>query len=180
MKSLFLLFTFWLSALSLFAQHYVSGQVLSNNGKAVEFATVSLFPISDSTNIRGVITKPSTGSFKIEHIEKGDYQLTIQMLGYEDWKKLIQISADLELGKITLNEEAALLDEIEVVAEQSTLESHLGKKVLRIGQDLASTGSNAFEALESIPSVTTTQRGEVQIRGNSNVIIYINGKRNPT
>lgn len=159
------------------AQHYLSlsGTVLSPNQQAIEFASISLYPITDSTDIIGVISDQN-GAFELSNLKIGTYQLTIQMLGYEDWTQQYSISENLEIGQVVLQEEASLLSTVEVVAQQSLIESHLGKKVLRIGQDLSATGSNALEALENIPSVHTTPRGEVQIRGNNNVIIYINGK----
>ena len=173
------IFTFMLTALFplyTFTQYSISGQVFSPSGQAIEFATVSIYPLSDSTDIRAVITNEKTGVFKIDNLKKNDYQLVIQMLGYKDWEKKVNLSKNIMLGEIILQAEVALLETVEVVAEQSILESRLGKKVLRIGQDLSNAGSNAFEALDGIPSITTTERGEVQIRGNSNVIIYINGR----
>ena len=161
--------------LSLFSQYTISGTIVSANKKPIEFTSVSIFPTKDSADIKGVISNKD-GMFRIVDLQNDNYQLTIQMLGYEDHVIQITISEDIDIGMIKVKEETALLGEIEVVAEQSTLESRLGKKVLRIGQDLTLAGSSAFEALENIPSVTTTQSGQVQIRGNSNVIVYINGK----
>ncbi len=165
------------------AQNNLSGIVSDSDDKAVEFATAFLFPVGDSSLVEGVVTDEN-GSFLFPNIKTGHYQLTVQMLGYKDWKQLVIISdIDLHLSSISLIEEATLLGEIQVVAEQSIVESHLGKKVLRLGKDLSTTGSNALEALETIPSVTTTPRGNIQIRGNTNVVIYINGKatnRDPT
>ena len=171
-----LIFTFlFLLTFILFGQNNLSGIVLDEKNKAVEFATVSIFPLSDSTNIRGVTTGIG-GIFQIVELEPNSYKVVIQMLGFQDWEKEIELLKSVNLGKVILKEETKVLSEINVVAERSTMESRLGKKVLRIGQDLSSTGSNALEALENIPSVTTNQRGQVQIRGNSNVVIYINGK----
>lgn len=160
---------------TLSAQLNLTGIVFSEEEKAVEFATVSIYPLSDSTNVQGVTTEIG-GAFLIANLKAESYKVVIQMLGFQDWEKEINLIENTHIGKIILKEETTLLNEVNVTAERSTVESRLGKKVLRIGQDLSSTGSNALEALEVIPSVTTTQRGQVQIRGNSNVIIYINGK----
>ena len=159
----------------LFAQHYISGQLFNQEGQPLEFASIVLYPIGDSTYIRGAITSQS-GVFKFENLAPGSYQLVVQMLGFEDFGQQVNLSSNVVLEAIKLKEETNFLNEIEVVAERSYLESRLGKKVLRIGQDLSNTGSNVLEALERIPSITTTERGGVQIRGSENVIIYINGK----
>jgi len=164
------------------AQNNLFGKVITASNNKLEFATVILHPSQDSLDITGSITDKN-GEFKFSNLSPKTYQLTIQMLGYKDWTKQIVLDEEVDLGQIILFEEAELLDVVQVVAEQSTIESHLGKKVLRIGKDLSTNGSNALEALDIIPSVTTTPRGQVQIRETSNVIIYINGKetkRDPT
>lgn len=175
MKSILSLLLCLFCAFVLHAQHNLSGVVLTPDNTPIEFASISLYPIADSSNLTGGITAQN-GAFQLSNLPTETYQITVQMLGYEDWTKQVTLSKSLNLGQIVLTEETLLLSEIEVVAQQSTVESHLGKKVLRIGQDLSTNGSNALEALEIIPSINTTPQGKIQIRGNSNVVIYINGK----
>ena len=174
----------WLLLLSINiqAQHQLSGNVISNNNSPIAFASVSVYPIQNKADIIGVVSKEN-GSFLFQDLKPNVYQLTVQMLGYEDWTQQIEISKNIELEPITLKGESTMLDVVQIVAHQSIVENHLGKKTLRIGKDLTMTGSNALEALEIIPSVRTTPRGQVEIRGNSNIIVYINGtetKRDPS
>jgi len=157
------------------AQNQLTGKVVDITQKSVEFALVSIHPLNDSTQIKGISTN-NEGVFIFSDLNSDNYELNIQMLGYEDWSQQIEISNNTHLKPIILLEEIATLNEVQILANKSALESHLGKKILRIGKDLATTGSNALEALDNIPSITTTPRGQIQIRGNSNVIIYINGK----
>ncbi len=171
-----LFFTSWFFYLSVFSQtHSISGRIVNEKGKPIEFAPVTVHPSSESTAVKGTITRPS-GDFKIDGLKINTYQITVQMLGFTDWTWELSLSADLTLEDIQLQISSEALETIEVRAERPSLESHLGKKVLHIGADLATGGSNALEALEVIPSVTTTQKGRVQIRGDTNVIVYINGK----
>lgn len=175
MKKTFLVLFFELLILSLTAQYSLTGEVVTSENKAIGYATVAIFPLSDSTNVFGEITSEK-GMFEFNDLIAGEYKLVVQMLGYDDWEKELKINSDTPLGKIILKEETNILNAVEVVAEWSYLQSRLGKKVLIIGQDLASTGSSALEAMEQIPSVTTIQRGGIQIRSSSNVVIYVNGK----
>ncbi len=173
----------WMSNFPLLAQHQITGQVFSEDGKPTAFATVSIYSLADSSNIKGVITDDKNGQFLITDLATANYQLVVQMLGYEDWEQSVFISENVDIGNIVLKETSTQLAAIEINADYSSVESKLGKKILHIGQDLSSTGSNALEALETIPSVNTSNKGQVEIRGNSNVIIYINGKetkRDPT
>lgn len=170
-----LFFLLLLSIYSLTAQFDIAGKVLNSQNEPLAFAMILVYPLGDSTNIRGTISE-TTGHFIIPNLSPKNYKIVIQMLGFKDWEQDLHLTESVFLDKIILKDEMTTLEAIEVVAQQSTLESRLGKKVLRIGQDLSTNGSNALEALNVIPSVSTTQQGEVQIRGSSNVIIYINGK----
>jgi len=109
----------------------------------------------DSTNIRGVTTGIE-GRFQITELESKSYKIVIQMLGYQDWEKEVELLESTNLGKIVLKEESKVLSEINVVAERSTVESRLGKKVLRIGQDLSSEGIPmwSFTSMEKKRDVT--------------------------
>jgi len=157
------------------AQHQLSGSIKSDKMQEMEFASVSLHLFSDSTTMRGVLTG-ANGDFLITEVLSGDYILKVRMLGYEEWRQALTIDASLVLEPIILRETSTDLTAVEVVSYRSVVESQLGKKVLRIGEDLASGGSTALEALDLLPSITTTPRGQVLVRGSSNVVIYINGK----
>ncbi len=181
-KTSILLFLVSLNYWPLVAQYQVSGQIVNEDNNPISFATIVMYLHVDTTTIKHVISD-GAGQFVIKNLSSSNYRMVIQMLSYQDWEKDLNLSENRSLGKIYLKEEPTLLKTIEVIAEQSSLESRLGKKILRIGQDLSATGSNALEALDNIPSVSTTQKGQVEIRGNSNVIIFINGKetkRDPT
>ncbi|MDE6633039.1 MAG: TonB-dependent receptor, partial [Muribaculaceae bacterium] len=52
----------------------------------------------------------------------------------------------------------------------------LDKKVFSVDANIAAAGQSASELLESIPSVEVDQDGEVSLRGNSSVTVWINGK----
>ena len=175
MKSILLGLVGLFFSLNAFGQNQLSGTVRAANKEPLYLASVSIYPRHDSTNVQGVITQEN-GVFVFENLAAETYVLTLQMIGYKTQVQEVQLSENLQLEPIVLKEQAYALDQMEVVAYQSTVESHLGKKVLTIGQDLTATGANVLEALDNIPSVTTSSRGQVQVRGNSNVVIYINGK----
>jgi len=118
-------------AFSMNGQFHLSGIVLDEKEKAIDYATVSIYPIADSMNIQGVATE-ATGTFQISNLKSNQYTVVIQMLGFQDWEKEIDLKGDLYLGKIILKNDTKVLEEINVVAERSTVESRLGKKVLRI------------------------------------------------
>lgn len=143
----------------------------------LEYATVSLFSSQDSTLVAGVITD-TKGAFSLK-TKPGKYYIVVQFMGYET--KTINVSLKDErhnanLGDIFLNPDVALLEEVEIVAEKSTMSMTLDKRVFNVGKDVSSTAGNAIEVLDNIPSVNVDVEGNVSLRGDSGVQILVDGK----
>ncbi len=169
----FLVFLLFINPLS--AQFEVTGKVINSDKTGVEFATVVLRPSTDSTKNFWAITKEQ-GKFAIKNVEKGMYLVEIRTIGYKTYQDSIFVEKETILSDILLLEDPSQLEAIEITAQKSVLQNELGKKVLFVGEDLSATGNSVAEIMLRIPSVTNTPDGNVQVRGSSNFIIYINGK----
>jgi hypothetical protein len=75
-----------------------------------------------------------------------------------------------------LSEDSKKLDEIVIVAEKSTVDIRLDKKIYSIGKDLSVRGGNASDVLGNVPSVQVDVEGAVSLRGNESVTILIDGR----
>lgn len=182
-KIILLLFSFW--CLFLTAQPNneavvgtIQGKVIDQNlQQPIPYATVA---IHDGTNkiISGGISTDK-GEFLISDIPKGNYTLKVQFIGYKTYSQPIAISRkskDINVGTIALEEEAEALDDVTVVAERTTIEQKIDRKVINVGKDLTTTGGTAAEIMNNIPSVNIDQDGNIALRGNQNVRILIDGK----
>ncbi len=138
----------------------------------LEFATVSIF--KDGTLIDGIITDLE-GKFTL-NAEIGTYQLKVEYLSFKTHEQTISFSSHLDLGSILLEEDSESLNEIMIVAEKSTVELKLDKKVFNVGKDLLSQNGSLSQILDNVPSVAVDVDGTVSLRGNSSVTILINGK----
>ncbi len=154
----------------------ISGKVVDkSNSEALEYATVSLFRAQDSTFVTGLITN-SNGGFSLE-ASKGTYYITAQFMGYLPINLNVTVNNDnINLGKIQLQQDSELLDEVEIVAEKSTMTMTLDKRVFNVGKDISTTAGNAIEVLENIPSVVVDVDGNVSLRGDDGVQILVDGK----
>jgi len=66
---------------------------------------------------------------------------------------------------------------VEVRAQAPKITYEDGKRVIRFGEDIVSRGSpNLLEALKNVPGVSVDNEGNVRIRGEGNITLYINGK----
>ncbi|OUS00869.1 TonB-dependent receptor [Flavobacteriales bacterium 33_180_T64] len=173
-----LLFLIFLYAFSSYAQKEitVSGTVIDNEDKApLEYATLSFFSEKENKIITGGITNDK-GIFKIE-IPPGRYTISVEYLSYKtktyDDKSF---NRDINLGTVSLALNLEALNTVEIIAEKTTVEIKLDKKIYNVGRDLTVRGGTVSDVLDNVPSVSVDVEGNVALRGNENVTILINGK----
>ncbi|MEM6686282.1 MAG: TonB-dependent receptor [Bacteroidota bacterium] len=183
MKKIFLFLCFLGTILTLPAQNKNSTKKVTITGKVfdkaskqpLEFATIIFQDAAKKRAITGGITNEK-GAFSIE-VEADVYNITIEFISF----KSQQISAksllnDTSLGNFYLSEDAQALEAIEVIAEKTTVELKLDKKIYNVGKDLTVRGGTVSDVLDNVPSVSVDVEGNVSLRGNDDVRILINGK----
>lgn len=144
----------------------------------LEYASVVL-TLPGGKMLDGVVTEPD-GSFKIREVNTSTYALQCTFLGYEP--KTIQgltttpERPDMDLGYIFLVPMGINLEEIVVAEEAPIMESKIDKIVYNADKDLTNTGNDAADVLRKVPLLSVDLDGNVSLRGNSNVRIFINGK----
>jgi len=175
MKNLLSIFILFFG-ITISAQISITGKVVEKNTKhPLEFATIILTNPTTGKLIIGETTN-SKGEFSI-NTKKGNYNIKIEFIGFKNHLiNNISISKNYSLQTILLQENSQALDEIEVIAEKSTTEYKLDKRVFNVGKDLISKGGSVNDILNNVPSVNVDIEGTVSLRGNSNVRILINGK----
>ncbi|WP_104734411.1 outer membrane beta-barrel family protein [Hanstruepera ponticola] len=156
----------------------ITGTVIDETlQQPLPYVTIILKSESDET-INGTITDDN-GKFVLQKVPGGKYIVTIQFIGYKSIDKPIEINRDnkdINLGTLALQEEATGLDEVTIIAEVSTIEQKVDRKVVNIGKDLTTAGATASDIMNNIPSVSVDQQtGNISLRGNENVRVMIDG-----
>lgn len=159
---------------------YVSGTIIDEeSSEPLEYVSVAIFTKHDQELITGTISELD-GSFVIDGLEKGQYYVEISFMGYE--KKIveeIQIEenkANIDLGKIILPRSVAQLNEVEIVADEMSVEYKIDRKVINVSQQLTSASGNAVDILENLPSITVDIEGNVALRGSTGFMVLIDGR----
>ena len=140
----------------------------------LEWATVVVY------NTDGKIVSGGTANEKGEFnftVNTGTYNVSFEFISFE--KVTISnkvIDKDFSFGTIYLKEDATTLEEVELIAEKTTVEIKLDKKIYNVGKDLTVRGGTVSDVLDNVPSVSVDVEGNVALRGNDNVRILINGK----
>lgn len=158
----------------------VTGKVIDKIlNEPVAYAAIVIKSEKDEATVTGGITTDD-GDFEIKRLSEGTYTVEVQFIGYKTHKATITISKDsrkVSLGTIVLEEEAEELSGVEVVAERTTIEQKIDRKVINVGKDLTTAGATASDIMNNIPSVNLDQQtGQLTLRGNSNVRVMVDGK----
>lgn len=177
-KSFFIVCICLFSFLFSFSQKEViiSGTVLEQGtGYPLEYATVSFFSITEKKVITGGITDLD-GKFEVK-VPTGTYNIVVEYISYTTKtynNKLLD--KDINLGTVALALDSQALDQVEIIAERTTVDIKLDKKVYSVGSDLTVRGGTVSDVLDNVPSITVDIEGNVALRGNDDVRILINGK----
>ena len=157
------------------SQVIISGKIVdTKTNQPLEYATVILKDVK-TKQLSGGITDEK-GNFNI-NTPKGTYDVSFEYISFKTVtmpNKLIDKS--INFGVIKLAEDSKKLDEIVIVAEKTTVDIRLDKKIYSIGKDLSVRGGNASDVLGNVPSVQVDVEGAVSLRGNESVTILIDGR----
>lgn len=179
-KSLsFFLALFALAFQQVSAQSSVNGRIADAKGEPLPYANVLLLHATDSTMAKGVVTS-SNGSFRIENIEAGNFMLVATMVGFKRTTISplnFEITKNVSLETIVLNEESEQLNEVVVKASRPVFEQRIDRLVVNVENSITSVGGNALEVLERSPGITLNrQSNSINMNGKQGVLVMFDGK----
>ena len=165
-------------ATSALAQGSVHGKVLDRQtDEAMQFVNIAV-QTTGGQLVKGAITD-ATGQFTISGLKDGQYQLLVTFVGYKPLHRKFTLSAQRRrehFNALYLTEDATALREVEVKGQRSQMKLEVDRKTFTVDQVLAAAGGSVTDLLENIPSIEVTTDGEISLRGNSSVEVWINGK----
>lgn len=167
-----------LSAPYLLAQNgQVAGIIHEKPGSPIPYATVTLKGNLDKPIAAGI--SDAKGRFRLENIPTGNYTISYNLTGFQTISKPIQIKSDevVNVGIIILEPDTKLLQEVSVTGQRASISLKLDKKVFEVGKDVLSQSGAVTDLLNIVPSVSVSPGGEISLRGNSNVMVLIDGRR---
>ena len=180
MKKLFLVLLTLTCITSLWAANdlKVSGKLIDgSNNEPFAYVNVALYNNANNQLITGTLSDVE-GKFEL-FADDGNYTINISFVGYKTYKKALKLSAlkpHIRLGNIILEEDTKVMEEVEITGQKSAMQLELDKKVFNVSDNILAEGASASEVLENIPSVEIDTEGNVSLRNNSSVELWINGK----
>jgi len=158
----------------------IKGIVMDNAlDTPVEYATVSVYNMADSSLIDGTITN-AKGAFELKKLKPGKYFVEVSFIGYNKAAvRNIPINknrkvADLKI--VALRQSSESLDEVVVTSERLPVQYQIDKKIIPVSKQITAASGTAVDVLENVPSVSVDIEGNVSLRGNSNFTVLVDGK----
>lgn len=158
----------------------VSGRVQdAPSGAPMAYLTVQLRRQRDSSFVMGRLTD-SSGAFVFTNLASGAYRLELRRIGYAPLNRAVfvgELSRFLDLGVLKMEPAAPSLDKVTVTATREEVASAMDRKSYSLTDNIAQRGGSVVQAMASLPGVTITQGGIVQLRGSDKVAVLIDGKQ---
>lgn len=149
----------------------------SANHRSLAYVTVVIKEAGNQT-IKTTLSKDD-GSFTFTDLPNKQYQLILSYVGYKT--KVINLpqatSAVVDLGTIQLIPTVTQLDEVQIVTTKPIIEQNTDKLIYNVESDPENNILNTLDMLRKVPLLTVDGDDNLQLNGNSNYQILINGKR---
>jgi hypothetical protein len=175
-------YIFWLllvTSVSAQAQTIRGKICLEKDKSPVQFASVGLAHLPDSTMNTGVITL-TDGGYLFENVKPGDYFIRVNFLGYRPNGEKVTVTAasgEIAVDTIFLSETTASLNEVTVVGERLKGKEMVDRTVYSIPPLIAKSSNNGYDILKKIPQVNVDFQNNVTLNGSSNFIIQVDGRQ---
>ena len=158
----------------------IRGKVCSEKDRSpVQFASVGLVQLPDSTMTTGVITL-TDGGYLLEKVKPGNYFIRVSFVGYKTNGKGVAVEAgitEITVDTIFLSETTASLNEVTVVGERLKGKEMVDRTVYAIPSVVSKSVSNGYDLLKKIPQVNVDFQNNVTLNGSSNFIIQVDGRQ---
>jgi outer membrane receptor protein involved in Fe transport len=121
------------------------------------------------------------GSFRIEGLSPGRYTVRVRALGYTP-RPLPPVevsSSGVDVGAVTLLAAAVQLQSLQVTGQRQEVQLAPDRNTYIVRDMPTTRGGTALDVLRNVPSVDVDIDNIVSLRGNSGVIVQINGRPSP-
>lgn len=170
------LFLLCLLALPSSAQHTLSGTVISATGQPLDYVTILLRSLPDSSLVKGAISD-SLGTYAFSPVSPGNYFIEYSATGFApQTSAAIAVTASATLNAVKLSATSQQLTGVNVTARRALVVRKQDRTVINVDAMLTAAGQTALEVLEKSPGVQVDQDGNISLKGKQGVNVFINDK----
>lgn len=172
---LFILSLFTLTSFGQARQIILSGTITDvEKSEPLPYTTVSVYNRNGDLIDGGIADE--NGIFKL-NVSPNDYSLNFEYIGFESITTDVKrYTNSTNIGTIQLVSSLDSLEGVDVVGQSAEVEIRLDKRVYNVAKNNLIRGGTVSDVLENVPSVSVDIDGNIELRGNNNVRILVDGK----
>jgi|tagenome__1003787_1003787.scaffolds.fasta_scaffold20985789_3 outer membrane cobalamin receptor len=169
---------------ALWAQSSVAGGihgrvVRAGSSIAIASATIDVANVATGTPAGRVVTT-ADGTFSVAGLSTGQFRVTVRALGFAARTlPLVTLDAsrpNVDVGVVSLTEIPLQLQTQAVTAQRQEVQIEPDRTSYVVRDMPTTKGGTALDVLRNVPSVDVDIDNNVSLRGNSGVVIQINGR----
>ena len=123
------------------------------------------------------------GSFRVEGLQPGRYNIRIRALGYTPRPlspvEVSPSSSSIDVGTVFLKAAPVQLQSLQVTGQKQDVQLAPDRNTYIVRDMPTTRGGTALDVLRNVPSVDVDIDNIVSLRGNTGVIVQINGRPSP-
>src|SRR5258705_1768676 len=153
----------------------IRGHVINAATKApITTAKVAAAAVQTSTD--------TDGNFRLQGLQPGHYSVRILALGYAPRELAVEIgpaSPSVEVGTVTLTAAVVVLQPLQITGQKQDVELPPDRNIYVVRDMPTTRGGTALDVLRNVPAVDVDIDNIVSLRGNTGVVLQINGRPSP-
>jgi hypothetical protein len=158
----------------------VSGSLVNDQGKPLDYASVSIIKATDSTVVKGALSNDN-GVYSFEKIPAGKYLIKASVVGYAKAISqpftITENSATIEVPVLNLQPGTnTALKTVTITATKPLIERKIDRTVMNVENSVLAAGNTAMEILAKAPGVTVDKDDNISLKGKQGVTVMINDK----
>lgn len=144
--------------------------------KAIAYASVALLDANNKV-VDGMMTD-SLGNFNFSNIGMGKYSLIVKFIGYNQKETTVEVRNQqlIDLGNVLISPANNSIDQVSVTASIAGQKHSSDRQTYQANQYKNAVGGTALDIVKNLPSASVDANGTISMRGNTGIIVLINGK----
>jgi outer membrane receptor protein involved in Fe transport len=153
-----------------------SGIVRDSLQVPIPYATITLYKKGQLANAFKTTYTDTKGAFEMK-TDTGNYVITISHLGFEDISVNFNLTSEKQVvNDLVLFRSARTLQNVTVTTRKPLIEQKDDRIIYNAENDPAAKAESASDILRKAPFVTVDGEGNIQLNGQSNFKVLLNGR----
>ncbi|MEO6633328.1 MAG: carboxypeptidase-like regulatory domain-containing protein, partial [Mucilaginibacter sp.] len=149
----------------------ITGTLLDDKSKPMDFATVSLLKAADSSIVKGTLSNDA-GAYAFDRVANGTYIIKATVVGYQKTTSkpfTVNDGATVTVPQLVMQQVSHALNAVTISATKPLIERKVDRTVMNVENSVLAAGNSALEILERAPGVSVDKDDNISLKGKQGV-----------